>query len=60
MADILNHPWIRKDDCATIEEIQHDFQNRKAKIEAENEQKRLQKEYERQQQMVSSGAVGRR
>ena len=29
MADVLKHPWVTKDDCATLEEIHLDFANRK-------------------------------
>jgi serine/threonine protein kinase len=40
MADIISHPWVQKDDVATLEEIQHDFAQRKAAIDQENEIKR--------------------
>jgi serine/threonine protein kinase len=29
MADVLKHPWVNMEDCATLEEIQVDFANRK-------------------------------
>ena len=40
MADIISHPWVTKDDVATLEEIQADFAKRKAAIDHENEIKR--------------------
>ena len=40
MADVINHPWVKNPDCATLEEIHIDFANRKAIIDAENEAKR--------------------
>ena len=47
MADVLKHPWVTKDDCATLDEIHLDFANRKNLIDAENEAKRQQKEIAR-------------
>ena len=49
MADVLNHPWVQNNDCATLEEIQFNFAQRKALIDAENEAKRKQKEMQRMQ-----------
>jgi serine/threonine protein kinase len=40
MADVLNHPWVIKDDCATLTEIQTDFSNRIKLIDKEREAKR--------------------
>jgi hypothetical protein len=47
MADVLMHPWVIKDDCATLPEIQTEFANRKIKIDLDREAKRQQKEIER-------------
>lgn len=33
MADVLMHPWVIKDDCATLPEIKTEFANRKIKID---------------------------
>jgi len=49
MADVLKHPWVAKDDCATLDEIHLNLSNRKNLIDAENEAKRQQKEIARQQ-----------
>lgn len=54
MSDVLQHPWVTKDDCATLEEIHKDFENRKNLIDLENEAKRQQKEIARQQQAHAS------
>lgn len=40
MADIISHPWVVKEEVATLEEIHVDFANRKAAIDQENEIKR--------------------
>lgn len=55
MADVLKHPWVNKDDCATLAEIHADFANRKNLIDAENEVKRQQKEIARQQAQHAAG-----
>ena len=60
MADIIAHPWLNKDDVATLEEIQQDFLKRKMAIDHENEIKRQQKEAQRQAQLMAAGGVSRR
>ena len=35
MADVIAHPWVNGE-TATLEEIQHEFAERKAKIDKEN------------------------
>jgi hypothetical protein len=34
MADVLKHPWVTKDDCATLDEIHLNLSNRKNLIDA--------------------------
>ena len=60
MADIISHPWIVKEEVATLEEIHHDFALRKASIDQENEVKRQQKEAQRQAQLNAAAGVSRR
>lgn len=59
MAEVLQHDWLQGE-MPTLEQIQHEFVQRKACIDAENERKRLQKEAERQAQMQAAGGAGRR
>lgn len=47
MADVLNHPWVKQNNVATLPEIQTEFQQRKKMIDEDAEQKRIQKEEER-------------
>ena len=60
MADVIAHPWLNDSNVATLAEIQADFVNRKAAIDAENEAKRIEKEAQRQAQLHAPGGVARR
>jgi len=48
MAEILSHPWM-EGPVATLEQIQHEFSQRKLAIDQEAEAKRAQKETEKAQ-----------
>lgn len=62
MAEVRNHPWVVNGPVATLQDIAHEFSQRKQAIDAENEAKRIQKEQERQAKMIAAGGhgVGRR
>lgn len=57
MEDVKAHPWYTGE-TATLDQVQQEFAERKARIDEENEQKRLQKEAEKAQR--TGGAVGMR
>lgn len=59
MAEVKAHPWFNGP-IASLEAIQHEFAQRKAYIDKENEAKRIQKEQERAAQLHSAGGAGRR
>jgi len=44
---IMGHPWYTNSPCATIEEIGVEFDRRKTLVDAENENKRIEREGER-------------
>lgn len=59
MAEVKAHPWLNGP-IPTLEEIQHEFVQRKHAIDLENEAKRKQKEAERAAQKQVVGGAGRR
>ena len=59
MADVKAHPWLQGA-VPTAEAVQHQFVQRKAAIDRENEEKRRIKEQERAAQMHAGVGAGRR
>lgn len=59
MADVKAHPWMQGP-TPTLEQVQHEFVQRKALIDAENERKRIQKEQENAAKLHAGIGGGRR
>lgn len=59
MAEVKSHPWYNGP-VATIEYIQQEFALRKARIDQENEAKRIAKEQEKATRVAAGGFVAAR
>jgi serine/threonine protein kinase len=59
MAEVKAHPWLNGP-VVTLEDIQQEFAQRKGKIDADNEAKRIQKEQEKANRATGGYAAQRR